>query len=151
MLGCMAVVTGGWRTAALVLAYLTLATASAAAAGDDPDGVALADSCGTYVRAREGTESYQPSQLERGRLCADLLWDAVAALKKRVVRPGERRPRGTAALTCSLDPAPVGPHQAVRVAHRYLETHPERLHLPARALADEALLEAFGCEPAPGP
>jgi len=131
------------------VAILGAALAIPAAAEDAPDGVALVDSCGTYVRMREGAESYQASQLERTRLCSDLLWATAEELKAHVLDSGDRRPtkRGEY-VRCELDPRPMGPHQSVRVAYRYLTEHPELLHLPARRLARDALLTAFGCEPA---
>ena len=49
-------------------------------------------------------------------------------------------------MRCATDPRPMGPHQSVRVAYYYLTRHPERLHLPARELARDALRTVFGCE-----
>jgi hypothetical protein len=110
--------------------------------------VALVDSCGTYVRMREGSEGYQPSQIERTRLCSDLLWAAAGELKGQVLGEGERRAPGRGdPVRCALDPQPMGPHQSVRIAYRYLSDHPERLHFPADQLAREALRDAFGCAP----
>ena len=134
-----------------LVAAIALLGADGAATEDAPDGVALVDSCGTYVGMREGGASYSAAQLERTRLCSDLLWQTAEALKARVIGAGERPRRGNEdPVRCALDPTPMGPHQSVRVAHRYLTLHPERLHLPAAQLASEALLDAFGCEAAGG-
>jgi|RhiMetdeSRZDD1v2_1073273.scaffolds.fasta_scaffold128110_4 Rap1a immunity proteins len=38
--------------------------------------------------------------------------------------------------------------QAIRVVHRYLQAHPERLHLHHNDLVIEALHDAFPCAPA---
>jgi len=136
------------RSAVFAAVVLAAASASPAAPENAPDGVTLVDSCGTYVRMREGTESYQASQLERTRLCSDLLWATAQELKGQVLGSGDRRPstRGEY-VRCELDPRPMGPHQSVRVAYRYLTLHPELLHLPAQQLARDALRSAFGCEP----
>lgn len=139
----------GARSAIFAIAFLGAAFARAATPEDPPDGVALIDSCGTYVRMREGAESYRASQLERTRLCSDLLWTAAEELKSLVLGADDRRPSTRQEyVRCKLDPRPMGPHQSVRVAYRYLSEHPELLHLPAKQLARDALHTAFGCEPA---
>jgi hypothetical protein len=46
---------------------------------------------------------------------------------------------------CFPDNATVG--QMIRVVNRYLEDHPERLHLIDDFLVAEAVLEAFPCSP----
>jgi hypothetical protein len=143
---------GGSRTrTALVALALCAGLPQPALADDPPDGVALVDSCGTYVRMREGAEGYQASQLERTRLCSDLLWTAAEELKAQVLDPGDRPPNVRKEyVRCEVDPRPMGPHQSVRVAYHYLTRHPERLHLPARELAGDALRATFRCEPATG-
>jgi len=137
------------RLSLLATAWLSACLAHPVTAQKPPDGVALVDSCGTYVRMREGAESYQASQLERTRLCSDLLWAAAEALKARTLGAGDQIPTARREFVrCATDPRAMGPNQSVRVAYRYLTEHPERLHFPAEQLAKEALESAFGCEPA---
>ncbi|MDH3686781.1 MAG: Rap1a/Tai family immunity protein [Myxococcales bacterium] len=137
------------RLSLLAIALLSASHAHPLAAQKPPDGVALVDSCGTYVRMREGAESYQASQLERTQLCSNMLWAAAEALKARALGADETVPTARREFVrCATDPRAMGPHQSVRVAYRYLTEHPERLHFPAEQLAKEALETGFGCEPA---
>jgi hypothetical protein len=112
------------------------------------NGVVLVDSCGTYVRVREGAGDAEIAGLfERTRLCSDVMWEASEELVARVSKTArELRFRQLEPIRCTLDPSPVDPHQSVRIGYKYLSDHPERLHLEARLLAREALADAFGCE-----
>jgi|SRR5215831_18033 len=47
-----------------------------------------------------------------------------------------------------LLPGGLFPSQAIRVVHRYLQAHPERLHRHHNDLVIEALHDAFPCAPA---
>ena len=60
------------------------------------------------------------------------------------------RGRAPISLLFCLPPQPQGGYgiqilQARRIVVRYLEVHPERLHLPQRQLVIEAFREAFPC------
>ena len=141
--------------APVLLAAAALLAASAPASAAEPDGVALADSCGTYVRMREGGSgdgAGLSSLLARTTLCTDRMWQAAGDLKARLALTDRAlRAQRLQAVRCEVDPSPVGPQQAARVGHRYLSHHPERLHLPPERLAWEAMLAAFVCEEsAPG-
>ncbi len=139
------------RNALVVLVATALPVAPTLAA--EPDGVALADSCGTWVHMREGGSegaSGLGGLLERTKLCTDRMWQAAGDLKARLALPDRAlRAQQLQKVRCEHDPSPVGPQQAARIGHRYLSHHPERLHLPPERLAWEALLRAFGCEEGP--
>ena len=134
------------RSILLAIALLSAAVTDSAGSKEPANGVALVDSCGTYVRMREGAESYRASLIERTQLCSNLLWTAAEDLKARALGPTDRLPTARRDyVRCETDPRQMGPHQSVRVAYRYLSEHPEQLHLPAEQLAREALRSAFGC------
>jgi Ssp1 endopeptidase immunity protein Rap1a len=62
----------------------------------------------------------------------------------------ESMPQMYVASFC-LPQAGIGTSQAVRIIVRYLESHPERLHLNQKDLLIEAFRDAFPCPPAPQP
>jgi Rap1a immunity proteins len=58
-------------------------------------------------------------------------------------------PNQTQVLFCDPRDGTATLPQFVRIILRYLQTHPERLHLYGTVLAIEAMQEAFRCPPAP--
>jgi hypothetical protein len=56
-------------------------------------------------------------------------------------------PNQTQVLFCDPRDGTTGMPKFVRIILRYLQTHPERLHLYSTALAIEAMQEAFPCPP----
>ena len=77
-----------------------------------------------------------------GTLNAIMFTSAVAA---QGIEDEDLRLRFAKTVTGFCLPPEVSPEQTVAVFVRYLETHPERLHLPATPLLKDAFSDAFPC------
>ena len=103
------------------------------------DGNRLLRDCNNTIRALEGSggsvETLASASFCIGYVTGILEMHAFSSLIEKMPP-----------LFCLPDEMEFG--QAIRVIVRYLQTHPERLHVPASAHVIEALRGAFPCAPA---
>jgi hypothetical protein len=117
-----------------------LLTAASVAAGESVDGQKLLRDCQANIRVAERTHREGSVEVLQAAFCAGYVL-GVADLHgiETLTRPALR-------VFCLPETWEV--LQGIRVVVRYLQTHPEQLHLVGATLVYVALHEAFPCPPA---
>jgi hypothetical protein len=137
---------GAWLCVAVLLVGLLLAAGAAAQQPPSMTGVELLERCRTYQRFGE-TDAIRNAKTgyETG-YCAGVV---LGALDTYAVYQGSGF---LSAPPFCLPTGGIQVDQGVRILVRYLEMHPERLHLQLGDLLINAMQQAFPCPgPAPQP
>jgi hypothetical protein len=130
------------------LALVGLVAVAPCAAGEQVvlDGNSLLHDCLLHIRSSDGAKlSARPEALWGIPACQNYVMGLLDMYL------GSCAPQEMAIPLFCVSPEGVPPRQAIRVIVRYLQAHPERLHLARRELAVAALHEAFPCPPTPAP
>lgn len=117
----------------IVLAALILHNGQAAAS----DGNALQVGCNAAIKYWEQPDSLSAADYISSTMCVSLVRGARDTIVGYEM--------ATKAKLVCIRPGAVSNSQAVRVVAKYLNDHPEKLHLPDTPLIIEALKAAFPC------
>jgi len=129
-----------------VALLLLLAVPRAQVAGDPSPlpGNTLLDACRMAIRLDENGGAGGP---EDAPFSAGLCYGFLLGMGEMNAAYTALHPRAQPFL---CPPREFNEQQGARIILRYLDTHPEQLHLPGGALVLDAFRAAFPCTPAPG-